>query len=182
MTNALLSPPTARATLSRLQPLHAAAMYRWMLDPEVAENLGLRSEPTLERTQRWIESALGDPSVAPFAIEWDGRHVGNVVLDRIDAYLSSTRLSIYVGEPSARGRGIGKLALRAALDEAFAVRALNKVWLTVHESNARAIAAYVAVGFRVEGVLRDEFVLRGQRCAALSMSVLAREYHSAPSR
>ena len=35
------------------------------------------------------------------------------------------------------------------------------MWLTVHAHNAAAIAAYVAAGFAMEGILRDEFVLHG---------------------
>lgn len=164
--------------LTPLRPSHAEAMYRWMCDPAVRENVGLRSEPSLERTRAWIENALSDASVVPFAIELDGRHVGNVVLDRIDTYLSTARLSIYVGESNTRAKGVGRSAVRQAVYYAFDVLALNKVWLTVHAHNAPAIAAYVAAGFCVEGVLRDEFILNGRHCPAFTMSILRREYQS----
>jgi len=163
----------------RLVPLgcqHAEAMYRWMCDPVVRENVGVRSEPSLERTHAWIEQATQDSSVVPFAIELGGNHVGNVVLDRIDQHLSNARLSIYVGESAARGKGVGRAAVREAVEYAFGELGLNKVWLTVHAHNAAGIAAYVAAGFAVEGILRDEFMLRGKRCAALYMSVLNKEY------
>jgi RimJ/RimL family protein N-acetyltransferase len=154
-----------------LRRCHAEAMYRWMCDPEVRENVGVRAEPSLERTEKWIDGALADSSVVPFAIEAGGQHVGNVVLDRIDEHLSTARLSIYVGESSVRGKGIGRAAVREAVEHAFGKLGLNKVWLTVHAHNAAGIAAYVAAGFAVEGILRDEFVLRGKRCAALYMSI-----------
>jgi len=158
--------------LAPLGPAHAAQMNAWMHVAEIAENLGLRSEPSLARTLEWIARATEDDSILPFAILSDEVHVGNVVFDRIDAYLSSARLSIYVGVA-----GVGQPALRLALDWAFSQRvpSLNKVWLTVHVENARAIAAYTKVGFRVEGTLRDEFVLRGRRTDALMMSVLRRD-------
>ena len=150
-------------------------MYRWMCDPAVRDNVGLRSEPSLGRTQLWIEQATHDPTVAPFAVELDRVHIGNVVLDRIDNHLATCRLSIYVGESSARGKGAGQAAVRQAGEHAFEKLGLNKVWLTVHVHNAAAIAAYVAAGFAVEGILRDEFVLRGKRCAAFYMSILSSE-------
>jgi RimJ/RimL family protein N-acetyltransferase len=162
--------------LVRLHQRHAEAMYRWMCDPVVRENVGVRSEPSLARTGAWIEQATQDPTVAPFAIELDGVHVGNVVLDRIDNHLATCRLSIYVGEPLARGKGVGRAAVERAVEHAFYSLELNKVWLTVHVHNAPAIAAYVAAGFAVEGILRDEFVLRGKRCAAFYMSVLKQEH------
>jgi RimJ/RimL family protein N-acetyltransferase len=165
-----------RIQLVPLEPRHAQAMYRWMCDPAVRDNVGVRSEPSLARTSAWIEQATEDPAAAPFAIELGGMHVGNVVLDRIDHHLSTCRLSIYVGEAAARGKGIGRAAVELAVQHAFATLGLNKVWLTVHVHNAPAIAAYVAAGFAVEGILRDEFVLRGKRCAAFYMSVLKQDH------
>ena len=162
--------------LVALDPRHAEAMYRWMCDPAVRDNVGVRSEPSLARTCTWIEQASRDPTVAPFAIELEGVHVGNVVLDRIDNHLSTCRLSIYIGESTARGKGVGRAAVEQCVRYAFQTLGLNKVWLTVHVHNAPAIAAYVAAGFAVEGILRDEFVLRGKRCAAFYMSVLNEEH------
>jgi RimJ/RimL family protein N-acetyltransferase len=165
-----------RIQLAPLNQRHAEAMYRWMCDPAVRDNVGVRSEPSLARTSAWIEQATQDPTVAPFAIELDGVHVGNVVLDRIDTHLATCRLSIYVGASEARGKGVGRAAVERAVEHAFGMLGLNKVWLTVHVHNAPAIAAYVAAGFAVEGILRDEFVLRGKRCAAFTMSVLKQEH------
>jgi RimJ/RimL family protein N-acetyltransferase len=164
--------------LVALRPCHAEAMYRWMCDPAVRENVGVRSEPSLERTRSWIEQATHDAAAAPFAIELGGVHVGNVVLDRIDRHLGTCRLSIYLGEPSTRGKGVGRTAVGRAVEHAFQTLELNKVWLTVHVHNAAAIAAYVAAGFAVEGILRDEFVLHGSRCAAFYMSILKREHET----
>src|SRR5688500_8715699 len=100
----------ANLELRPLEHAHADNMLRWMLDPEVAENRGLRSTPTLERTREWIANA----DVDAHAIFHDGRHVGNVVLDKFDFPLQTARVSIYSGEASARGQGIAAAALRMA--------------------------------------------------------------------
>jgi RimJ/RimL family protein N-acetyltransferase len=162
----------AQLCLVPLSRDHAAAMFRWMCDPAVSDNVGLRSTPSLARTEQWIDQALADESTVPMAIQYGGCHVGNVVLDRIDRHLSTARLSIYVGESSVRGKHVGRGAVSLAIAHAFDELGLNKVWLTVHAHNAPAIAAYTAAGFAIEGVLRDEFVLHGRRCAAFYMSVL----------
>ena len=70
----------------------ADAMCRWMLDPAIASNIGLRSTPSMEKTRQWIQQATADETVAARAIEFNGRHVGNVVLDRIDRGLGTARL------------------------------------------------------------------------------------------
>jgi len=149
-----------------------------MQDPDVSRNLGLRTEPTLEKTQHWIEQALNDPQICPFAIESHGKHIGNVIFDRIDNYLSSARLSVYIGEAEARGAGAGFTGLYLAIREAFFILELNKVWLTVHTKNARAIAVYVKLGFQVEGVLRDDFRLDGKLVPTLHMGLLRRDFNA----
>ena len=162
----------------RLVPLaeaHAPAMVRWVSTPEVAKNIGLRSEPTLERTREWIARAESDAATRAFAILVGERHVGNVVLDRIDPYLQTARLSVYVGEPDARHGGVGRAAVRLALETGFGALGLHKIWLVVHEENAAARKTYAALGFVVEGTLRDEFILDGRRVDAILMGILRTE-------
>lgn len=173
--------PIPMVTVEPVGPHHAAAMLRWMQDPEVAANLGLRGEPSAERTEDWIRRSTADPAIRAYAVLVDGRHVGNVVLDRIDGWLGTARLSVYMGEPDARNRGIGQAGIRAVLAEAFGPLRLHKVWLVVHVRNARAIAAYLRIGFRIEGVLRDEFLLAGQRLDVFAMGLLASEFARPPA-
>ena len=150
-------------------------MSRWMEDPEVRNNVGVRREPSLERTLEWIAAALADPTIRAFAVICDGAHVGNVVLDRLDDYLGTARLSIYIGEAQSRGSGIGRAATWLAVREAFDSLAVHKVWLTVHSRNAKALKAYAALGFKTEGVLRGEFILGDQRLDALYLGVFRNE-------
>ena len=156
-----------------LESGHAPAMHRWMHDPVVAENLGLRSEPSLDKSLAYVEKANSDPTIHARAILADDVHVGNVVLDRIDRTVRTARLHIYVGEASVRGHGVGKRAVSLAVRAAFEELGLQKVWLTVHSGNARAIATYVACGFQVEGVHRREFLLGGRLVDEIYMGVLA---------
>ena len=163
----------------RLVPIdqsHGERMLVWMQDPALRQSLGIHAEPSAERTRAWIEHAMTSDDTKAFAIFDEERHIGNVVLDRIDRRLGTTRLSIYLGEAGVRGRGNGRRALRLALGEAFQRLGLHKVWLIVHAENVRAIAAYVAAGFSVEGVLRDEFLLDGRRMSVLYMGILAPEF------
>ena len=169
-----MSMAVAEIELRPLQSAHAEAMLRWMLDPEIADNVGLRSTPTLERTQAWIARTDVDAQAIYFA----GRHVGNVVLDQFDDYLQTARLSVYLGEPSARGRGVAREALRMALAHGFGGRQLYRIWLTVHARNARALALYNGLGFRQEGVLRGDVLLRGDRVDAVLLSMLRSEFEN----
>lgn len=171
-------PPRADVQLLPLGPEHASRMAQWVADPVVADGLGLRDRsPTLEKTLAWIERTGSDPAVRAFALLAAGTHVGTVTLDRIDDYLGTARLSVYVGV-GARGSGVGRAAVARAAGVAFSRLGLHKLWLTVHAENARAIAAYLAVGFSLEGILRDEFLLSGRRVPALYMGLLRSEYEA----
>jgi RimJ/RimL family protein N-acetyltransferase len=170
-----MSAPRADVSLVHLTQEHAPRTYELVLDPVVRLGLGLREEPTLAKTSAWISRAAADPAVHAFAILQAGDHVGNVVLDRLDTYLASARLSVYVGA-AARGAGVGRTAVELAVRFGFEQLRLHKVWLTVHAENFAALATYLKVGFVLEGILRDEFLLDGRRLAAVVMGLLREEF------
>lgn len=167
---------TKKITLSPLISEYADTMYKWICDPCVRDNIGFRKEASLESTNNWIRNAIEDPSIHAYAIFEEGVHVGNVILDQVHPELKTARLSIYIGEASTRGRGVGKEALQLALTEAFNCLGILKVWLTVHEQNINAIRAYYRAGFSLEGIHRNEFLLNGRYVNALYMGILAEEF------
>lgn len=164
--------------LTSLNSGHAAAMFEWMCDPYISRNIGLTREPSLEKTGQWIATTREDPQVRAFAILLAGCHVGNVVLDHIEQRFGTVRLSIYIGEPSARSGGVGTTAMYLALKRAFDQLDLHKVWLTVHSHNFQAISVYSRLGFVLEGIHRDEFLMDGRRFPALYMGLLKTEFHT----
>ena len=164
-----------------LRPLTEEAaprMLAWMQQPDVAEGIGLSRPPSLERTLSWIISARNSETVRAWMVQIDGDHVGNVVLDQIEARAATARLSVYLGSAEARNRGIGTTASYRALEYAFSTENLYKVWLTVHTENAAAIGAYRKLGFQIEGTLRGAFVVNARRLDALYMGLLAKEFLS----
>lgn len=169
----------------RLAPLsleHAANMYRWMCNPEISKNVGLRSAPSLEKTIDWINSALRDPLTQPYAVLLNDQHVGNVILDQIDHYLDSARLSVYIGESTARQSGVGRTAIYLTLVEGFKKMNLHKIWLTVHDQNFLAINTYTRLGFVLEGILRDEFWLDGERIPVLYLGLVRHDFERIAER
>ena len=57
----------------------------------------------------------------------------------------------------AWGRGIVKQAARLILDKAFQEHGLHKVWLIVRADNEKGRHIWTSMGFRQEGMLRDEY-------------------------
>lgn len=146
-----------------------------MRDPEVASNIGLSRAPSLKATREWIEKST-NAGVWAYALHADGDYVGNVVFDQYDPWLQSVRLSVYIGPREARLKGIGRVGMRLALADLFHKSDVNKVWLSVHEGNRSAIRAYVALGFQVEGTMREAFRIDNQLVSALYMGLLRSDF------
>ena len=62
---------------------------------------------------------------------------------------------------------------------AFETLNLNRVWLHVYEDNPRAVRVYEKVGFKKEGVLRQESFRHGRYWDTITMAVLREEWPAA---
>lgn len=111
-----------------------------------------------------------------FVIEGpDGGRAGIVELMEIDYIHRSAEFQIIVA-PDAQGRGYAQQATTKALDYAFAVLNLHKVYLIVSVENPKAIHIYQQAGFVTEGELREEFFSDGRYRNALRMGILQNEH------
>jgi len=84
-------------------------------------------------------------------------------------------LGVMIGVKDLWGRGYGTDAVRALCRHAFAEMNLHKVRLEVIATNPRAEAVYERVGFRREGVLREEFYRQGRYHDVIRMGLLRGE-------
>jgi ribosomal protein S18 acetylase RimI-like enzyme len=95
--------------------------------------------------------------------ELGGRLAGYVRLARPTRLACNAHVRQIQGlvvDDGARGRGVGRALLRAAMDEARRQGA-SRITLRVLGHNAPARALYASEGFAVEGVLPGEFLLEG---------------------
>ncbi|HYL81805.1 MAG TPA: GNAT family protein [Candidatus Acidoferrum sp.] len=108
-----------------------------------------------------------------------GSVVGHIELDRIDRHNRSATVSrVLVGEPAARGKGLGAEMVRQILGIAFGELGLHRISLLVFDFNAAAIACYVNVGFIIEGRLRDARRSGDDYWSEYQMSILESEWRS----
>lgn len=78
--------------------------------------------------------------------------------------------------PTGQGRGHAKRATRIAIDYAFKVLNIHKLYLHVDKDNLRAIAIYESCGFRPEGILKDEFFVNGRYRDAVRMCLFQQDH------
>lgn len=129
----------------------------------------------LVELQDLYDRHIHDTRERRFVIEVDGERGGLVELVEIDYIHRKAEFQIIV-HPAFQGRGLAARATRAALDYAFGVLNLHKVYLEVDVENDRAVQAYERVGFVIEGRLREEYFAAGRYRDAFRMAILQRDH------
>lgn len=161
-----------KISLGPFVPDDYAAMYCWANDVVAARLDGAFRPVNLSDVVRQCESAGKDPSRVMFAIRrrTELAIIGYLHVQNISSVHRSADLGIRIGEEKNRGDGCGTEALTMALDYCWRHLNLNRVGLIVFRNNVRAINAYKAVGFRVEGRLKRFFFIDGAWVDVLLMA------------
>lgn len=153
--------------------------HDWMNDEQLTATLAQRHPISLAREADWVERATRgqDPSELNFAIclAQGDRHIGNCGFVGIDRENRTATLGIFIGERDCRGQGYGEETVRALCRFAFEEMDLRKIRLDVHAGNAGALKIYERVGFRREGVLREEQFRKGRPVDVIRMGLLRSE-------
>ncbi len=102
--------------------------------------------------------------------------LGLVSLTNIDRMNQTAVFHIMIGDSTHRDKGIGSYATNEILRHAFYDMNLNRVELTVLESNNRAIALYEKLGFKKEGIKREAVYKNGEFINMIFMAILKSEY------
>lgn len=112
-------------------------------------------ERAAEPASWWI-ARIADPKGLSQAFgAFDGGELVGTVTIEFSAKPKTRHKALLIGmfvSEAARGRGVGKALVRAALAAAAARPGVQVVTLMVTEGNVSAIALYEACGFRVFGV------------------------------
>lgn len=164
--------PIAREDLPRLREFNND------VEVELAGGGDPPMPQTLETLRTRFEREAAEPSrgKTDFAIEADGKLIGQCGLFNVNEVARHAELGIAIGDKEYWGRGYGRDAVRVLLDYAFRLRNLRRVWLEVHAENERAIRAYRACGFVEEGRMREHIWLAGRYVDNVYMGVLREEW------
>ncbi len=142
-----------------------ARIVAWRNQDFVRHNFISQALFTEEGHHRWIEERVKPGYVVQFIICLaDEREIGSVYLRDIDRAAGVAEYGIFIGEEDALGYGYGSQAAGLALEYAFEVLRLQRVFLRFLEGNERACKSYKNAGFRViEGRQESVFLEQGER-------------------
>ncbi|HET8695631.1 MAG TPA: spermidine N1-acetyltransferase [Aquabacterium sp.] len=118
---------------------------------------------------------IHDQSERRFVAEHDQDRVGLVELVEINHIHRRAEFQIIIA-PQHQGKGYATEATRLALDYAFTVLNLYKLFLIVDCDNERAVKVYRKLGFVEEGRLRHEFFVDGEYRDVLRMALFQPDY------
>jgi len=125
---------------------------------------------TLEQTINWFNKTK--PMF--WIIRVDGERIGYF---RTSNY-SIENKNIYIGadlHEDYRGKGLAYLSYKLFISYLFTEYNLHKISLEVLKTNQRAINLYEKLGFKFEGIKRDEVCKNGQWIDSIIMSILESE-------
>jgi RimJ/RimL family protein N-acetyltransferase len=126
---------------------------------------------TVEESVEWFEKTKPDF----WAIELNSKMIGYF---RLSNY-SEANHNLYVGadlHKEHRGRGFAYQAYIQFIPFLFKEYDLHKISLEVLATNERAFNLYKKIGFKVEGIKREEVLKEGQYINSIVMSILKNEW------
>jgi len=110
-----------------------------------------------------------------FILEKCGDLLGLVELTNIDYIHRKTEFQIIIA-PEFQGHGYANVATKLAMDYAFSVLNMHKLYLIVDQNNEKAIHIYKKAGFQIEAELKNEFFVEGHYRTVFRMCIFQQEY------
>lgn len=146
----------------------------WRNSDAVRKNFIYREPFTREGHERWVRTRVETGEVVQMIICDSAGDVplGSVYVRDIDRRHGKAEFGIFIGEASARGRGVGTASARLMLGYCFEELGLHRVYLRALAGNAAAIRSYEKAGFLREGYLRDDVCIDGEYCDIVWMAAL----------
>jgi UDP-4-amino-4,6-dideoxy-N-acetyl-beta-L-altrosamine N-acetyltransferase len=125
--------------------------------------------------ERWFTGALQDPNRRYWMVELEGRPVGLASVEIAAVHRRAT-WGWYLGEPDARGRGVGAYAQYCGIETVFDELGLNKLWSEVLADNEGAWRLHEAFGFKREALFRAHVWKGGMAHDVVGLGLLADDW------
>lgn len=163
--------------IRKLEKSDLGARVVWMNNPQVYETMHFVPPITLDNTVAWFDRNKSVSSRCDMAFDDDN---GNLVamggLTNIDYTTRKAEFYIFVN-PMRQREGIGTLATKLLCKYGFKVLNLHKIYLYTNNTNKGARKTYEKVGFRLEGIHRDEMMENEVYDDRLYYGLLASEFN-----
>lgn len=151
-----------KVTIRKFERTDIPKKVEWINDPENNQFLHYDIPLSVEKTERWFDSHLGEDTRYDAVIEADGVPVGTIGLLSIDKKNGKAEYYIAMGEKAFKGKGVAKDASRLILEHGFEKLGLNRIYLFTEVENLEAQMLFESTGFKKEGTLRQDIFSHGK--------------------
>lgn len=134
----------------------------WINNPQNNAFLHYDLPLDVEKTGEWFERNKNATNRYDAVIEVDGVPVGLIGLLSIDQKNKKAEYYVMLGEREYLGKGIAGRASEQFLEYAFQKLLLNRIYLYTETENISAVRLYERIGFKREGIIRDDLFNKGK--------------------
>lgn len=152
----------------------------WVRDREVVKHLESGRFPeTMESAHRYLEEFKNSDTNLFLAIvdRETGDHIGNVRLHHIDWIHGTARTGIMIGRKDYWGKGYAFAVYSLLIEHAFNRLGLRKINSAATASNLAAIAFLKKLGYKQEGLARQQFLVEGEYEDRVLFGLLRHEFY-----
>jgi len=163
--------PVQQGTLAvRLyDPSDFELLDRWVREADGKSFLLTRTDTLRHET---LEEVLEDPTTVVGMIMLDDRPIGALAFLNIDSRNAKAEMRKLIADPSQRGKGYARQATQYWIEYGVSTLGLRKIYLHTLDTNLANIKLNEQLGFRVEGLLRDEVLVDGVYHDVLRMGLI----------
>ena len=111
-------------------------LLAWRREPEVIRWMSDQPSDTEAGHRRWFEDFLADPDRRGWIILRNGAPAGFLTLTGLTNCNRRAEWGWYIGDPDARGRGVGRAAQALGLDKAFDELGLEVIRLEITRTDS----------------------------------------------
>lgn len=119
-----------------------------------------------------IEDLLTNPKSKFGIVTFESKPIGLMAFLNLDTKQKKAELRKMIGESDMRGKGLGKEAAKLWINYGRNKLKLRKIYLYTIDTNIRNVRLNEELGFKVEGILRNEVVTSKKIFDVLRMGLL----------
>lgn len=150
-------------------------MLSWRNAPDVRKNMYTQHEISFNEHVSWWNSIQSRTDQKYFMYEVEDQPCGIVAFNKIDLLNENSLWAFYASPDAAKGTGSRMELL--ALEYAFSKLNLNKLNCEVLEFNTPVIKLHQKFGFKVEGILRQQYKNHQEYLDIYQLGILADEWN-----
>jgi len=145
-----------------------ATVNGWLTDKQGAQFLLSRSTA---QADNFGQLAGSDSNIFGMITSLSEEPIGCMAFLDVDPVQQKAELRKLIGNPQMRGRGYAKEATGLWVDYGLEALQLKKIYLSTLDTNIRNIKLNEDLGFKIEGILRNEILYQGEYRDVLRMGL-----------